>query len=150
MILFSTTKSSKKAENHSTIKELETTAYLASKCYICIRKYCRKESISCIGKIHHPHKIQGPLGNNAPFRFAGAAKNFKPCGLEQRLREMSTIEAVLNKRQPEDTPQNTSMQALWYSVRLRQWQNCTIWNYYRKRPICGSFQSTGIMKNRIS
>jgi len=43
-----------------------------------------KERISCIGKIHKPHKIQGPQ-KNAPFRFAGAAKAFKPCSLEQLL-----------------------------------------------------------------
>ena len=30
-------------------------------------------------------------------------------------------------------------------LRLRQWQNCTIWNYYGKRQIYLSFQSMGVM-----
>jgi len=44
-----------------------------------------KQRISSIGKRHHPQKIQGPPGTSAPFRFAGAATTFKPCGLLEQL-----------------------------------------------------------------
>ena len=55
--------------------------------YLCIRKHSTKERSFCIGKTHHPHKFLDLSGKNGPFRFAGAAKAFKPYGLEQLLHD---------------------------------------------------------------
>jgi len=43
-------------------------------CYLCIRKDCMKERISCIDKTHHPHKFRALLKKNAAFWFTGATK----------------------------------------------------------------------------